>query len=199
MNRLIRLCVVLLLTFFMIGGCTTGRPGPSIGTVQKPEAEIPTSVDELKKELIAIRARERIIQGALEDAKTEALQTKIWVGVGLCVLAGLVLIALGIWTTRRILVEVGIGALGLAALGVLAAWLVPYILWIGIGVAVIVIGFVVFMLTNREKALKQVSRAVDDAKESIPEFKAGYKRIFQSHIDTAMDNVVNSVRGVTKS
>lgn len=195
MTRALTLAVIMLLTLFMLGGCPNDR---KIAVVQAPEAPIPATLEEMKKELVAVRARERLLEGSIEDAKIDALQTKIWVGVGLCVLAGLILIAVGIWTSRRILVEVGIGALGLAALGSLAAWLVPYILWIGIGVAVIVIGFVIFMLANREKALTQVSKAVDDAKENIPEFKAGYKRIFQSHIDTAMDRVVNSVRGVSR-
>lgn len=191
MSRTLTLAIITLLSIFMLGGCPNGR---KVAVVQAPEAAIPSSLADMKEELVAVRARARLLEGAIEDAKVDALQTKIWVGVGLCVLAGLVLIAVGIWTSRRILVEVGIGALGLAALGSLAAWLVPYILWIGIGVAVIVIGFVIFMLANREKALTQVAKAVDDAKESIPEFKAGYKRIFQSHIDTAMDRVVDSVR-----
>lgn len=194
MTRTLTLAVITLLSIFMLGGCPNGRSVRVV--VQPPEAPIPSSLEDMKKELVAVRARARLLEGSIEDAKIDALQTKIWIGVGLCTLAGLVLIAVGIWTTRRILVEVGIGVLGLAALGTLAAWLVPYILWIGVGVAVIVIGFVIFMLANREKALKQVSDAVNDAKDTIPEFKLGYKRIFQSHIDTAMDRVIDSVRGV---
>jgi len=199
MTRTLVLAVVMLLTLFMLGGCPLTRvEGPSVNNVKKPEAEIPTDREELKKELISLHARERIIEGALEDAKIDALQTKIWVGVGLCVLAGLVLIAIGIWTTRRILVEVGIGALGLASLGAVAAWLVPYILWTGVGVSVIVIGTVIFMLANREKALRQVTEAVNDSKSLIPEFKKNYQQIFNGRIDTGVDLLLNSIRGIKK-
>lgn len=187
--------LILALYVVQLAGCSWGvRDEFDRAMEQAHDRPIPTDRDALRKELAETRDREARLALALERANNEATQTKIWFGVGACVLAGIILLVLGGWTTRRILVEIGLGAFALAALGALAAWLVPYILWIGIGLAVIVIGVAIFMLTNREKALKQVSRAVDDAKESIPEFKLGYKRIFQSHIDTAMDKVVDSVR-----
>jgi heme exporter protein D len=202
MSRFFALYLSILIVLITVntGGCSIGeaRAGAALademGSYDKP---LPTDVASLRKELAATQDREARISIALKHAEDVARQTEIWIGVGACVLAGIVLIVLGIWTTRRVLVEIGIGAFALAALGALVAWLVPYFFWIGIGVALIVIAAAVYMLLNREKALTQVTHAVDDAKESIPEFKAGYKRIFQSHIDTAMDRIVHSVRGET--
>lgn len=185
--------VLMLYAILLMGGCPNNR---SVQHVQPEHRPLPTTVDALKEHVASLRDELTRGEIALKHAREDALQTKIWIGVGLAVVAGLVLVALGIWTTRRILVEFGLGAFALAALGAVSAWLVPYMMWIGAGIALIVISVVVYMLANRERALKQVSLAVDDAKDSIPEFKLGYKRIFQSHIDTAMDRVVDSVRGV---
>ena len=197
MSRLFALYLSLLIVLVTVqtGGCSDKSRYDAV--IQKVERDAPISdnVEDLKAELRTIRARERIIEGALEDAKIDALQTKLWIGVGAAVLAGLVLVALGIWTTRRFLVELGLGAFALAALGAGAAWLVPYMIWIGAGLAVVVIGIAVYMLANREKALKQVTNAVDESKALIPQFRDQYRSIFRGHIDTAMDRVVNSVRG----
>lgn len=191
------LALILALFVVQLGGCSWDvRKVES--TKIEADAPISDNVEELRAELRVIRLRERIIDGALKDAEQAALQTKIWIGVGASALAGIVLIGLGIWTTRRILVEIGIGALALAALGAVLAELVPYILWIGIGVLILVVGACLFMLVNREKGLRQVTNAVEDAKASIPEFGAGYKRIFNSHIDTPVDKLLNSIRGVRR-
>jgi hypothetical protein len=189
--------VVALYAVLLVGGCSQGR---SIGVDQHIEQihdrPIPTDREALRKELAETRDREARLALALDRANNEATQTKIWLGVGACVLAGIVLLVLGVWTTRRILVEIGLGAFALAALGALAAWLVPYILWIGIGLAVIVIGVAVYMLVNREKAVKQIAAGVDDAADRIPEFRDKFKRIFNENIDTNIDYVIKAVRGV---
>lgn len=197
MSRLFALYLTLLivLTTVQSGGCSHGL-AERASRIPHVEADAPISddIDEIKQDLKAVRARERLLEGALDDARLEALQTKIWVGVGLSILAGVVLLGLGIWTTRRFLVELGLGAFALAALGALAAWAAPYLIWIGAGLAVTAVGVSVWMCRNRESALTQVTDAVNSAKERIPQFRDQYRPIFREHIDSAMDRVVNSVR-----
>lgn len=201
MTVLLRPVLALLLALYCVqlGGCqqTDAREAKKeverLETYNKPLA---TNVEDLRQERDDLEDRLQRVNHALKIASDDAVQLKIWLGVGALMLAALVLIALGVWTTRRILVEIGLLCVGLAGLGAVAAWLVPYILWIGLSIGGIVIAGAVYMLINREKALKQVTEAVDTAKNRIPEFKADYRGIFNEHIDSAMDRVINSVRGV---
>lgn len=196
MNRTLWALVLCIWALLAIGGCSREPVvAASLNTPVVVEALLSDDPEVLKKELSNLRARERLVSGALEDAKNDALQTKIWLGVGALVLAGMILVFLGIYTSRHFLLSLGVGAFGLAALGVLAAALVPYILWIGLGTSVVVIGAAVYMLLNREKALKQVTRAVNSSKERIPQFKEAYRDIFNGEIDTGIDTLLNSIRG----
>lgn len=201
-HRACMVVAIMVWAVFLLGARSCGEkrteePKDLKGPVDV-EAPISTDVVTLKKEKANLVARLRIIEGALDDAQTEATQTRIWVGVGALVLAGGILIFLGVYTTRSFLISLGVGFLGLAAIGVLAAALAPYIWWIGIGGAVIVIGIALYMIMNREKALRQVSNAVDSSKELIPEFKAKYQDIFNGHIDTHIDTLLDSIRGAKK-
>ena len=153
-------------------------------------AELPKDVAGLTYELKNIRARARILEGALTDAKEESAQSKLWIGAGTCFLACLILVAIGVWTTRRSLVQIGIGVGALGGLLIFAAWLVPYALYIGLTVGALVAVGAVYMLLNRERALTQVASAVEDVKGQIP----GFKETFRKHIDTKSDRIIESIR-----
>jgi hypothetical protein len=203
MQRLTSMLLSLILGIFAIqlAGCPGDAREAKKEVERREEAynkPLGTTVAELRQERDDLEDRLQRVNHAMKIASDDAIQFKIWVGVGALVLGGLVLVALGVWTTRRILIEVGIACFGLAGLGAMAAWLVPYILWIGLSIAAFIIGGAIWMLANRERALKQVSDAVDTAKARIPEFKAEYKGIFNEHIDSGMDRIINSVRGVKK-
>lgn len=194
-----RILALFLLCCFFIGAsdCSAKRDEPTPATSVVPSAPLPTDLKGLQDELKNVRARESLLRVAISDAKEEAaiarqeaVQVKLWIGSGACFLAAIVLVGLGIWTTRRILVEVGIAAAGLGGLLIVAAWLVPYALWIGLGIAVVVVGMAVWMLRNREKALHQVTAAVDAIKPQVP----GYRAIFSQHIDTAQDHLLDHIR-----
>jgi len=157
------------------------------------EAELPKDVAGLSNELKNVRARARILEGALDDAKNEAAQSKLWIGAGTCLLACLVLVAIGIWTTRRLLVQIGLGVGALGGLLIFAAWLVPYALYIGLSVGALVAAGAVYMLINRERALAQVVPAVNEIKEQVP----NYREIFRKHIDVKSDKIIGSIRART--
>lgn len=194
MTRIALIFIAALLP--LLTGCQVRSEMPSPARTVQPGAPLPDDIDGLKAELKANRARQSILEGAISDARLEAIQTKLYVGVGACVLAGVVLIGLGIWTTRRVLIQLGVLAFGLAALGWVMAALVPYLLWIGVAVLLAVIAAAVWMLRNREKTIGQVANAVDAAKTAVPAFGDRYKEIFRQHLDTYADNIVSSVRGV---
>lgn len=186
------ICAILLAIILILStGCDervgTIPAGPII-----VEAELPKDVSGLASELKNVRARARILEGALADAKNDAAQSKLWIGAGTCFLACLVLVAIGIWTTRRLLVKIGLGVGALGGLLIFAAWLVPYALYIGLTIGALVAVAAVYMLVNRERALTQVTRAVGDIKELVPNFRG----VFNSHIDERSDRLLDSIRGV---
>lgn len=190
--------LVLALYVVQIAGCSWRNVDDIDKQIEAiHDKPLPTDREALRKELAETLDREARLKLALARADDEAKQTKLWIGAGGCVLVGILFVILGIYTTRRILIEIGLGAFGVAALCVVAAWLVPYALYIGIGV--VVVGGVVtaYMLLNREKAVKQIAQGVDSAADRIPEFRDNFKRIFNEHIDTNVDKVIKTVRGVT--
>lgn len=187
-----RLFLFVLLSLFTV---SCGERNANVGMLGKPikvEAEVPKDVSGLSEELKNVRARERILVGALEDAKTESRQTKLWVGAGACAFAGLILIALGIWMTRSVLIQIGVGAFGLGGLCVVLAWLVPYALYIGLGVGVLVAGVSIYMLVNRDKALKKTTNAIEELKTYAPR----WKEVLVKHVGlgTKADKLIQSIR-----
>jgi hypothetical protein len=189
------LFLLILITAWLLvsalSGCSDGRTvGITPATKVEPGAALSSDIKELAEELKNVRARERLLVGALDDARTDALQTKLWMGAGACFLAAIVLVGIGIWTSRRILIEIGVVAGGLGGLLIFFAWLAPYALWIGIAVAVLMICIAVYMLVNRQKGLEQVTRAVDAIKPALP----GYREVFNQFIDTGPDHLLDHVR-----
>lgn len=185
--------LIILLSLFTV---SCGDRNASVGLIPKGpiqvEASVPSDVASLSEELKNVRARERILVGALEDAKTESRQTNLWVGAGMCAFAGLVLIGLGIWTTRTVLIQIGVGAFGLGGLCVVLAWLVPFALYIGLGVGVLVVGVAVYMLVNREKTLTKTTNAIEELKTYVPK----WKEILVKHVGlgTSADKIISSIR-----
>lgn len=187
-----RLLPILLCLAFV--GCHERQDAPTVPKAKAPDAAVPTDREELREELNKLYQRKVLLEDSLERANEAALQTKLWLAAGTLTLAGLVLIGLGIWTTRKLLVTGGVAVLGLAGACVVAVHLVPYLFWLGIGAVATVAGMAVWMLRNRENALTQVSSAVQEAKDRLPEFRANYRDIFRSNIDTGADRILNTIR-----
>ena len=60
----------------------------------------------LKTELERTKTRERLLTATIKDRENADLAFKVYLGVGACIAAGLLLVVLGIWTTRKILAHV---------------------------------------------------------------------------------------------
>lgn len=189
------LCALILaLLIVALCGCdlraVAHADQPTPATPVQAGAALPESTKDLEVELKAVRARERLLVGALDDARTDAIQTRLWLGSGACFLACLVLVAIGIWTSRRLLIELGVVAGGLGGLCIFAAWLAPYALAIGIAIGVLAVAIAVWMLVNRQRGLEQVTAGVDELKQRVPDYAA----IMRQHIDTGADRLIDHVR-----
>lgn len=107
-----------------------------------------------------------------------------------------------VWPTTRIVtrpIAVILGAL--VPLSLFAAWLVPYLPFVTAGVGVMLLGGGAWYLSRNENAHKlkdkaalQVAAAVEESKDTIPEFAAGYKPIFRGHIDHDADQLMTAKR-----
>lgn len=189
----------VLVLVLLLAGCDgdsrIGTVAPTPATPVQVGAAMSSNVKELTEELKNVRARERLLEGALADARTDAVQTKLWLGSGACFLAAPILVALGVWTTRRILIELGIGAAGLGGLCIFAAWLAPYAVAIGITIGALVLIAAGWMLWNRQRALAQVTAAVDAIKPRVSD----YADTFRQHIDTGAERLIDHVRRTRKA
>ncbi len=104
-------------------------------------------------------------------------------------------------TTRAIMQPIAIFLGVLVPVLLFAAWLVPYLEWIAIGIGTCILGAGAWYLSDNErrhklkdKTTKQVVEAVGDAKRQIPEFNDRYKDIFRGFIDTDVDTHLDLTR-----
>lgn len=182
---------LLVIFFFLCANCNgTPRPAAKLSDKVERDAPIPNSEKELKEEIKNVRARLRLLDGALEDERVESAQTKLWISAGSCWLAALVLFGIGLWTSRAILVQLAAAAAGLGALLLVTAWLVPYAYFIGAGAVLLMVGIAVYMLCNRDSTLTKVVKGVEKLKTHVP----GYRKIMKSEMTKGADSLVGHIR-----
>lgn len=107
-----------------------------------------------------------------------------------------------VWPTTRVITRPIAAILGvLVPASLFAAWLVPYLTYVGLGIGALITAAGAWYLARNEKAhqlkdkaASQVAAAVEDAKNRIPEFGSAYKDIFRGHIDSDADALLNSHR-----
>lgn len=124
-------------------------------------------------------------------------QVKLYWFSGIMLVVGLAAVALAIWipATAKWAVRFAIACGVVSGLAIFLAWLVPYLVWVG---GALVVGGLIAAAVwwkGDHKGLEQVVEAVGDAKEKIPAFKAAYKGIFSSIIDTDAEKRITAVRG----
>ncbi len=124
-------------------------------------------------------------------------QIKLYWFSGIMMLAALACVAAAIWLPlfRSWAIRGVIACVAVAGVAVVFAQLLPYLVWLGAGI-VVLIGVAGLILWSKDhKALHQVVEAVGTAKDKIPAFRDGYKGIFTSIIDTDAEKRISAVRG----
>jgi uncharacterized membrane protein len=180
---------------------------PAIPPTEKPKADKPArTVEDAEKELAAAKQAEADAKKAVVDAhqqvedKEKALadahiteqQHKLYWMVGWSLFAALACVAGAIFLTgvRKYFVYGAIAAVGVAASAMLFAAILPYLLYIGIGLLVLGLGFAFVCWHNDHKGLRQVATAVETFKGQMP----GYKEHFAKFIDSDVDGWLNKTR-----
>ncbi len=136
-----------------------------------------------------------------KDAQIKAEQDRqrqvyLYWAAGIFLLLAIAAAVLAVWQpiVRKLAGGFAIACLAGAALCIFVSWLVPYLLWVGCGLVVLLGGGMLLYWKRDSKALLQTVEAVGAAKTRIPEFKTAYKGIFNEVIDSDADRHLNAVR-----
>jgi hypothetical protein len=176
-------------------------------TPEKPKADKQArSVEDAEKELAEARKAaaaaseekakaDNLVKAKekeLADARITEQQHRLYWVVGWSLLAALGCVAGAIFLTgvRKYFIYGVIASVAVAACAIVFAAILPYLLYIGIGLLVAALGFVLYCWRNDHKGLRQVTTAVETFKEHMP----GYKEHFKTIIDTDVDGWLNRTR-----
>lgn len=133
---------------------------------------------------------------AVHNAKAErvrATQARLYWVVGLAMLAALacVVVAVFLPAVRKWAVYACLTAIGIAGLAWFLAWLVPYLVWVGLGLAVLLALAAVIYWKRDNKALGQVVQVVE---EKVKPRLKDYRDDFREFIDTDVDKWLDARR-----
>ncbi len=125
-------------------------------------------------------------------------QVYLYWAAGIFLLLAVAAAVVAVWQpiVRKLAGGFAIACVAGASLCVFFAWLVPYLIWVGGGMAVIAIGAALIWWKRDTKGLNQVVEAVGTAKEKVPAFAEAYKGIFNGVIDTDAENHITNVRSL---
>lgn len=189
--------LVLLLVaicYLALTACGDARPQAStLPAVEKPTPA--TAADRLTAAQAALRQAHvdvQLAQAALDDERTAAAQEKVWWFAGFMGVLALASAGLAIFvpSIARWAVRLAIAAAAVGSLAVFAAWLLPYLWWIGGGLSLIgIVGTIIYWRLDA-KSRDQVLHAVDEIKAQVP----NYKTVFRQHVDHDADKAIDAAR-----
>jgi uncharacterized protein YceK len=186
----------LLFALAILSGCGEVRPlasTPPGSPVQAPAvATAESRLREAQEALRQAKAEVRAATDALADERTNAAQAKVYwfAGIlGVLALAGAA-VAIFVPSVAKWALRLSLAAAATAALAVFAAWMLPYLWWIGAAVTLAsVVGAIVYWRLD-VKSRDQVVQAVDGIKYKLP----GYKEHFRQVIDTDAEKAIDAAR-----
>ena len=154
----------LLLLGLLLTGCPESgavKPEkPDTGGYQdekKSIAQLRQERDEARARSVAADSRAEQLQKLIDQKETERWQSRArWAAAGFLALAVLAMVGCFYLPMARKTLIVAAVCLGLLGGGcLLFAWLAPYLLWIGIGVAVLLAGVGVFLIRSDAEDRKE--------------------------------------------
>jgi hypothetical protein len=169
---------------------------------QKAETEARLNRSDAEKEILKIGLKQTKKQ--IEDEKLALQQTKLYWFAFILGLVGLGGAALAIFSApaRRLGASIAAGSWALAGVVIFfAKYVLPWLPYIGAVLGVVVIAAGIWYLRNKDKAValrdraaEQIATGINAAKDAIPEFGAGYRKILGDHMDADVDVFYDKVR-----
>lgn len=181
-------------------------PASRIAALEARLAKATADRDELARlsalrDLLAERERQAVAEAerlhrdldatltALSVERQHALEVKAWWFVGIMGAAALAAAALAVFVpaTARWAVRAALAAAACAALALAFAALLPWLLWIGLGL--VVVGLIAAIVWWRldAKSRDQVVTAVEGIKEKLPAYRDHFRSVIDSDADRAID------------
>jgi len=177
--------------------------GNVLATLAAERALAAARVQLAKEQVIQWEQAAKAKDNEIRDEKDRSRQEFLYWFSGVCGLLALLATAGALfWPTTRVITRpIAVILAGLVPLALLAAWIIPFLLPISLGVGVLILAAGCWYMVKNEKqhrlkdkAASQVAAAVEEAKEVIPSFAAGYKEIFRGHIDEDADVLLTKHR-----
>jgi hypothetical protein len=196
--RILALCVCALFLAGCPGPAQLANPPAATGGAPAP-ASAPSSVAEAEKaladaqrDLEAAKLRVKQAETDLRNVQISSARHKLWAVVFGAILGALGCVAGFIWLpgVRKFFAYGFFACVAVAALALTLAAILPYLIWIGIGLALVLAGFGFYCWRNDHKAFRQVVGAVETYKDRM----AGYREHFSRAIDTDADKWINRTR-----
>jgi len=156
----------------------------------------PQTVKQLEQENARLKQALRVNEQQLADARLAEHRAKLnWV-VGIAGVAALAFTVLAIFlpTFKRWAVMGVIASIVVAALAMALSWLLPYLLWIGLGVLAVIVGVAIWYWRQDARSRDQIVAAVNTYKDTLQEHAPGWKEHFKKYIDAGSDRVINKAR-----
>lgn len=187
----------LLVIPLWVSGCSgearTVAAGITVPGIEAPAVmDAETRLRKAQEDLRNAKAEVKSATDALADERTNAAQAKVYwfAGIlGVLALAGAA-IAIFVPSVAKWALRLSLAAAATAALAVFAAWLLPYLWWIGGGITVVgIIGAIIYWRLD-SKSRDQVVQAFDGIKDQVP----GYREHFRQVIDTDADKAIDAAR-----
>jgi len=137
------------------------------------------------------RDQAKEVNGALKEARIEAQQTRFYIIAITSLTLAILAFALGIWLplVRKYAWTFAAAMIGLAALAYGIAWLIPYLLWVSLGLGLVGVGTIILWWKKDFKGLTQVVAAVDPLKAKLSDYKSHFRQFIDSDSDTQIDKI----------
>lgn len=197
MRAIVLFLCLLAIPLLWVSGCS-GEVRPVASGVTAPGVEAPAVIDaetrlrKAQEDLRNAKAEVRAATDALADERTNAAQAKVYWFAGILGVLALSAAAVAIFvpSVAKWALRLSLAAASTAALAVFAAWLLPYLWWIGVGIAIVgIIGAIIYWRLD-SKSRDQVVQAFDGIKDKVP----GYREHFRQVIDTDADHAIDAAR-----
>jgi len=185
--------LLVLPLFLALLGCPKGPVKP---TGLEGSQAAPQTVKQLEQENARLKQALRVNEQQLADARLAEHRAKLnWV-VGIAGVAALAFTVLAIFlpTFKRWAVMGVIASIVVAALAMALSWLLPYLLWIGLGVLAVIVGVAIWYWRQDARSRDQIVAAVNTYKDTLQEHAPGWKEHFKKYIDAGSDRVINKAR-----
>ncbi|MCS7317466.1 MAG: hypothetical protein NZZ41_03975 [Candidatus Dojkabacteria bacterium] len=156
--------------------------------------QIRSEIEEKKKQVEENQRKIKDLEKQIDLEKQRLIQLWSERIALISVIVGILLIVASFFTRSypllpRILFASGLILCSISAFSFIFAIILPYILWIALGIIGILFVLAIYYWRSDRKSLCQVVEAVEKYKHEIPDYKSKFRQIIDSDVDLVIDKI----------